>query len=124
MTKKQKERSMKSKAELPPYASMNTRVQHKLNTNAANSTLKVYRMAVLFLRFLEYILFFTSKKSSRLRRAFLVVNKSMIYEISNILPRSDFFYHNSYKFRFLSYLVSTLFSTVIQVGGGGGEEKY
>ena len=35
---------MKSKAELPPYASMNTRIQHKLNNNAANSTLKVYRM--------------------------------------------------------------------------------
>ena len=35
---------MRSKAELPPYASMNTRIQHKLNTNAADSTLKVYRM--------------------------------------------------------------------------------
>ena len=44
MTRKPKPRSMKSKAELPPYASMNTRIQHKLNTNAANSTLKVYRM--------------------------------------------------------------------------------
>ena len=44
MTRKTKPRSMKAKAELPPYASMNTRIQHRLNTNAANTSLSVYRM--------------------------------------------------------------------------------
>ena len=44
MTRKTKPRSLKAKAELPPYASMNTKIQHRLNTNAANTSLSVYRM--------------------------------------------------------------------------------
>ena len=40
---------MKAKAELPAYASMNTRIQHKLNSNAANRTLSVYRLGFKYM---------------------------------------------------------------------------
>ena len=42
MTKKAK--SKKAKSELPKYASLNTRIQHRLNKNAANTSMSVYRM--------------------------------------------------------------------------------
>ena len=44
MTKRQKSKSKKAKSELPKYASLNTRIQHRLNKNAANTSLSVYRM--------------------------------------------------------------------------------
>ena len=41
--RKAKKRGTKDKAELPKYASVNTKIQHALNKKKANTTMTVYR---------------------------------------------------------------------------------